>query len=301
MIIQFTSIGDKQNYDDEDIENTKVEDRKNKLALFFYAWSPTANIEKLFTVKPNADQTLSTLNGVRVLSICWVMVGHGFGFGLFAPVRNITTFANIFENSLFGIVPGGFYAVDTFFFLSGFLSFYLLTVKTYKKSSILSWPLIYFHRYYRLIFPIIFVTLLTCFIIPYLGSGPAYRKSWEGFKIPCREYWWTNLLFINNLYPVSVVDACIPWVWYLANDFQFFLMTPPLIYLYCRNRYVGFALTFLLVFASMLANCIDTATKGYSVILSGGDGQGGMITYIKPWFRMGAYFVGGLMGLSFFS
>ena len=300
MIIQYTSIGDKANYDNEERENTRVDDRKNKLALFFYAWSPSANIEKLFTVKPNADQTLTTLNGVRVLSICWVIVGHGFGFGGLAPVRNYDTFTDIFEDSLFGIIPGGFYAVDSFFFLSGFLSFYLLTVKMYKNPGILTWPLIYFHRYYRLIFPIIFMTLISYYIVPYLGNGPFYKQSWDPFRANCKKYWWTNFLFINNLYPTSLNDECIGWVWYLANDFQFFLMTPPLIFLYCKNRLIGFACTFLMVFIAMMTNCIITAVKGYSITLSGGDGEGGDYVYIKPWFRMGPYFVGGLIGLAFF-
>ena len=33
----------------------------------------------------------------------------------------------------------------------------------------------------------------------YLGTGPVYPK--DGFEQNmCRDTWWTNLLFINNLY-----------------------------------------------------------------------------------------------------
>ena len=300
MIVQYTSLGNKADYDSEERENTRVEDRKNRFALFFYAWSPIANLEKLFTVKPNADQTLTVLNGVRVLSICWVIVGHGFGFIFFAPVANITTVEQMTSDKLFAIIPGGFYAVDSFFFLSGFLSFYLLSIKLYRKGGILSWPLIYFHRYYRLIFPVLFVTGIAMYNMKYLGDGPVYKQNIDLINISCKKYSWTNFLFINNLYPWVMGEECIGWVWYLANDFQFFLMTPPLIFLYSKNRYIGYISTFLLVVVSMIVNGVITAERGYSVTLGGGDQKGMDILYSKPWGRMGPYFVGGLFGFAFF-
>ena len=130
--------------------------------MFFVSWNPIINLQKLFYVKEGGDQSLAVLNGVRVLSIGWVIVGHGFIFMNIGVVKNIQTYSLLMEDKLFGIIPGGFYAVDSFFFLSGLLTFYLLTEKLFPKRG---WAgfyktfLIYFHRYYRLIFPLVFVTL----------------------------------------------------------------------------------------------------------------------------------------------
>ena len=42
----------------------------------------------------------------------------------------------------------------------------------------------------------------------------------------CKKYWWTNLLFIQNIYPWRLLDECVGWTWYLAIDMQLFLVTP---------------------------------------------------------------------------
>jgi hypothetical protein len=40
----------------------------------------------------------------------------------------------------------------------------------------------------------------------------------------CREYWWTNLLNVNNFYPADFHATCMSWTWYLANDMQFYVV-----------------------------------------------------------------------------
>jgi len=242
IVVQYSSLGNKPSVQVGSEAAHKIEDRKSRLALLLYSFNPINNLSKLVTVKEGGDQRLSVLNGVRVLSICWVIVGHGFSSYTFAPTINLQTTGLIFNNTLFGVVPGGFYAVDSFFFLSGFLTFYLLTMKMYPKNGKANWFLIYFHRYYRLIFPVVFVTGVAVFLAQYLGNGPYYKNGWGIFTEQCGTYWWTNFLFINNLYPWGMGEGCIGWVWYLANDFQFFLMSPPIIYAYCKNRKLGYIL-----------------------------------------------------------
>ena len=300
IVVGYTNIGNQK--DIEINERMKIEDQKTKLALFFYSFNPIVNFQKLFTVKEEGDQRLAVLNGIRVLSIWWVIVGHTFSFIQFFPIVNFSTATDFINGSLFALIPGGLYAVDAFFFLSGFLSFYLLTAKMYPRKGKENFFLLYFHRYYRLIFPIIFITIFGMFLIPYLGDGPYYRTGWEFMIDNCKKYWWTNLLFINNIHPWNNVDECIGWVWYLANDFQFFIMTPPIIYAYCKNRKAGIITIFILIISSMLVNGIITAIYNLSITLSGGGGkiEGGNVLYSKPWARMGAYFVGALFGISYF-
>ena len=55
-----------------------------------------------------------------------------------------------------------------------------------------------------------------------LGNGPLWHGRDLGKQ--CRKYWWTNLLFINNFHPESLMDECIGQSWYLGCDFQFFIM-----------------------------------------------------------------------------
>ena len=78
-------------------------------------------------------------------------------------------------------------------------------------------------------------------IFPRLGEGTNFLN---GHDVPetnkCLTYWWSNLLFINNLYPWRMGGQCIGWVWYLANDFLFFLISPLVVYLYCKSRKHGY-------------------------------------------------------------
>ena len=174
----YTNIGNKSYLENGVGSNSKIEDRKTRWALAFYSFNPIVNLEKLFTVKQGGDQSLAVFNGVRVLSICWVVVGHGFSLVNLAPVRNIQTVSDMVKDPTFSLVPGGFFAVDSFFYLAGFLTFYLLTAKLYPKKGkigILNTFLIYFHRYYRLFFPLLFVQLVATYLMVYFGDGPFYR------------------------------------------------------------------------------------------------------------------------------
>lgn len=179
IVVQYTNFGNIPL--DPSLNPTEVntEDKKSKFALFFYSFNPIINLQKLVTVKEGGDQTLTVLNGVRVISICWVIIGHAFTFIQFVPILNIQTMYSLFDHHLFALVPGGLYAVDTFFFLSGFLSCYLLAVKAYPKKGKINWLLVYFHRYYRLIFPVVFVTFFSMFVIQFLADGPFYRRGLE--------------------------------------------------------------------------------------------------------------------------
>ena len=300
IVIENTNIGNKPGVD---ISQSKPEEAKQKWALLLYSFNPVVNLRKLFHVKEGGDKRLAVLNGVRVLSIGWVILGHGFGFVFLGPVTNITTAMNMFHDTFFGIIPGGFFAVDTFFFLSGFLTFAIMTQKLYAKGGWVGGKntfLIYFHRYYRLIFPIIFLTLLATFLTRYLGGGPIFRQTMDTAAKPCRKYWWANFLFINNFYPTNMNDQCIGWVWYLANDFQMFLISPFVILAYCKGRMLGYLVVLSLVLVTVIVSGSMTLAYDIGIDMASPNIDGMTWLYEKPWGRTGPYFIGALFGLSYF-
>ena len=48
----------------------------------------------------------------------------------------------------------------------------------------------------------------------------------DTFHKPCQEYWWANLLYINNLVPWKGDKICNSESWYLSNDMQFYVVAP---------------------------------------------------------------------------
>ena len=97
-----------------------------------------------------------------------------------------------------------------------------------------------------------------------------------------------------------MLDQCMGWVWYLANDMQFFIVSPILVFLYCKNRRVAYILAITLVVISMAINGALTVVFDITPVLSSKKFDAGNWMYGKPWSRMSAYFVGGIIGLSYF-
>lgn len=150
--------------------------------------------------KTKENDHLSILNGIRVLSLLYVMLGHGYSALLFSPIYNFKQLDLLLHPWLFYIVPGGFFSVDTFFFMSAFLGAYLMLEKFYSKKS-MNFGLIYFHRFYRLVIPIglVIALYLTCYI--FLGDGPIWYQSIQPGIEGCKEQWWYALLFVSNMFP----------------------------------------------------------------------------------------------------
>ena len=77
-----------------------------------------------------------------------------------------------------------------------------------------------------------YLTLLfQVYIFRLLGEGPIWN-FWDKLLAPCDNYFWTNLLFINNLYPNlgTKNDMCMPWTWFFAIYMQLTFLTPFVIY-----------------------------------------------------------------------
>ena len=98
---------------------------------------------------------------------------------------------------------------------------------------------------------------------------------------------------------------CVGWVWYLAIDMQLFVLTPPIIYLYCKKRALGYlsvVLMMMINFAYVVGIVYDKNIS-FSLILGfffPGDGPTEDYLYVKTYARMAAYFVGVLFAYFYF-
>ena len=83
------------------------------------------------------------------MSMMYVILGHsvsGFLMGV-----NIIDLGQEMKSTFTTFVSGGFYAVDAFFGMAGFLATYVLLGKLEKSKGKINIPLAYFHRWYRLV------------------------------------------------------------------------------------------------------------------------------------------------------
>ena len=116
-------------------------------------------------------------------------------------------------------VVNSFFSVDTFFFMSGILISYMTFPELEKKRFSLS--MFYIHRYIRLTMPLAFAIAFTAAFPRFMSFGPIFNVSHDSEN--CREYGWRNILYINNFFERG---DCLGQTWYLANDMQFYILSP---------------------------------------------------------------------------
>ena len=234
---------------DENIEEDFFDEEcKHRSACkrFFKWFSFVDNIKKLTDSRIHeSDKSLEFLNGIRVISILWIILGHTYFYMMKAPLSNPLEPALLIKTFSFSIVWAAPYVVDIFFWTTGFLGAYIMFIVMNKKKGELPNPILsYLHRYFRLIPLYIVALLLFWFVMPIVGDGPVFynlQKKADNWS----SYWWSHLLMINNFYPIlASSDDCMSWTSYLANDFQFFIFIPLFVWLLYHKNSFGLVILF---------------------------------------------------------
>ena len=113
----------------------------------------------------------------------------------------------------------------------------------------------------------------------------------------CEKWWYTNLLYINNLVPwKDRGEACLGQGWYLANDMQFFILAPIFIVLLYRKPLTGVLVTAGAIVCSAVTSAVitDHYNLGPATVADGNQDEFWLM-YNKPWIRITPYLVG-IMG-----
>lgn len=176
---------------------------------------------------------------------------------------------------------------------------YLVLKEMKKNDGKLNWPMYYFHRFWRLTPPYMLVMMVYVPLFPYFSEGPIWpQKGVE--KNFCEDSWWTNLLYVNNF--VKVDSGCFGWAWYLANDMQFYVISPLLFVPLFYSEIAGVILCLVtLIGVFITTGIISTVNKLPPSLVGGGDHNTDasrymLDYYIKPYCRMGPYIIGILTG-----
>ncbi|XP_068561716.1 O-acyltransferase like protein [Cebidichthys violaceus] len=244
----------------------------------------------------------SSLNGVRVLSLLWIMCGHSAQFPVINNLDNYKDWKESAErNPLHVLTIGGpvFLAVDTFLLLGGLLSARSLLGSIHRAEDQLSPGLVasYLFRRIQRIQPLhLFIMCLTIGLISLVQWGP-YWFPFIDSMMDCKTYWWANVLLISNLLPVH--EICIPWTWYLSLDFQCYATTPLLVYFHRLNRGVFLVVAGGLLLMTTVVGAVITALLQLPVF------QPSTLTsenyvlsyYVRPHTRYGPFLIGVLTGI----
>jgi peptidoglycan/LPS O-acetylase OafA/YrhL len=183
-----------------------------------------------------------TLDGVRALAVLAVMTVHANLPGM----------------------RGGFFGVDAFFVLSGFLITTLL-LEEWQQTGRMSLRMFYARRALRL-FPALFVFLAAVTIFVTLRSTPADASATRRSAVAA-------LLYAANWVRAIHVEDITEWLahtWSLSIEEQFYLLWPPLLLWMLRRG----------VRKAHVASLLVTAVVGIGVY------RAALFVAGRPWYRL---------------
>uniref|UniRef100_A0A336KNE1 CSON012115 protein n=1 Tax=Culicoides sonorensis TaxID=179676 RepID=A0A336KNE1_CULSO len=272
--------------------------------LRYLIFSAYRNGRKIFTCNTyKSPEILHCINGIRVLSLIWIVFAHSYMTYVMNPLLNKAELKDWLKSMYSCIILGGSVAVDSFFLLSGVLVCWVI-LKDLNRGTRMNVFKLYFHRYLRLA-PAFAALLLVCLsVFRFFGSGPLWNKILDSIVGPCNRNWWSALLFIQNYY--NPEDICLGHSWYLSVDMQLFILAPFIVYPLFKWEKKIVPLLSALVLLSMGSAFYNSYQNEFKVsaldnILKGRTLEKGRLVYYPTHIRMGAYFVGVLLGYVLFS
>lgn len=171
---------------------------------YLIAFSVPSNAEKLFSFSKGSKNSIECLNGIRVISMIWVIYGHSFASNMAVPKINFIDYIKWTRTFFSVFTHNAFISVDSFFFLSGLLLSWIGMKEIEKRKGRINVPLMYLHRYLRLTPMVAFIMLYVMSLLKFFGDGPLFDDYLSRATDKCEIYWWMNLLYIQN-YAADVI------------------------------------------------------------------------------------------------
>ncbi|XP_031849499.1 O-acyltransferase like protein-like [Nomia melanderi] len=271
------------------------------------SFSVPANVRIICEGKVGGD-TISTIHGLRVISMAWVILGHTC-ITAFKYADNMEYRKVVERKFFFQTITNGAFSVDTFFFMGGLLVSFLffrtnakgdLKTLTQGTRGIVSGSLkfigLLIYRFCRLTAPYMFVLGVVQIAMKWFHSNSVFEPP-TADHYNCPNYWWRNLLYINTLFPVE--QMCMIWSWYVADDTQFYIVGAVILVLATNHfKIATFALTTLLLSSWLTTGYIALANNHMPT----SDDPLALFDkiYDKPWTRLGPYLIGMSIGYFLF-
>lgn len=169
---------------------------------------------------------------LRVLAMTWVVIGHELAYRLSFSTNFVDAgFLDYSKNSwYFTYNQSGYYAVDIFLFMGGYVSIvslgkFISSFAPFKPHKV---PLIYvfcvFKRYMRIMPAYAFLLVFYYLVVPTMIQGPCSQSLL--YNYPCKPGNFAKSFILGWEVDTANNKMCAGWGWYVAMDFRLFMTIP---------------------------------------------------------------------------
>eukprot|EP00347_Sterkiella_histriomuscorum_P018318 403345961 len=265
---------------------------------YFKVFSVARTFDKLCQTRDLEQKELSILDGIKVLTFMWIWIVYQQQMLLDMNVKNKWRYIEWRNDRyiMFGLAAVSQNGIDIQLAIIGFFATFKL-VKIAREYNGLTFSSIFkffIQRIIRLIPTLYFVFIATWFATYYFTSGNLVTQ-YQKFFSSCQTCWWTVLLPLNNLVPItqSQNSQCMLWSSFVATDLQLLILAPIITFSFLKQKSLVTVLLYIL---------IGFGTFVYSFLLWSGNFEHGYnqigdtrILYeftIKPFIRIDSYIIG---------
>ncbi|XP_055370763.1 uncharacterized protein LOC129605190 [Condylostylus longicornis] len=262
------------------------------------AFSIVTNGRKLFQIQDTSKRNpnvIECLNGIRSLSIIWVVFGHQYFVSNFVTSINAIYILEWARSPFALLMLNGVLSVDSFFLLSGCLVSWIGLKTLNKTNGKLNVFKMYLHRYLRLTPLLAAMVLFTASLQRYLGNGPFW--NFDQVEQYCQENWWSTLLYVANY--VHGDKLCFGHSWYLCVDTQLYILSPLILWPLWKWGKIAFLPIIICIQASMGYVFAEWMSRDYHYLFlefNDNDLTKQKYIYYATHARVSAYLVGVLLG-----
>ncbi|KAL3221027.1 hypothetical protein MRX96_029729 [Rhipicephalus microplus] len=262
----------------------------------FRTLSVVYTLRETFRLDTSNDARLDVFNGLRALTMVWVVVLHTHLYVDETLLENTDEVHKMSKTIPRQLIVNGTLSVAVFVTISGFMQWMTVWKRSNIGNDVSGWFAVVIHRYLRM-FPLVAVTVSFHYLHETSGHGTIWAYHTKLRREVFAEKWYQYLLGTVNF--LGMYKIWNPQQWYTSTDFQVFLFM--LVFTMRLKRSERTSPVFLVMALAMVCSFVENFYYQYPpavlfFVLLIRDGKAGEHVYFMPYSYVPSYCLGIVAG-----
>jgi hypothetical protein len=199
---------------------------------------------------------MKVFNGLIGFFLLYAIWGNTYFFSWYGLYDNPEGVISMRQGFGFVLITGVAFVASLLFFTQGFVSTFSLMSNKPEGEDVTVMECLMFvvKRIVKLLpFNLFIIGFAVC-LAPNMGGGPFWDHYLKTFE-PCKSNWWTNAVFIHNIYPAAFDEKCMGWTWIISCYVQLTILLPIFLMVFVKlPRVISGIFYALIIIGSMAFN-----------------------------------------------